>query len=111
MKFVFNPLTGKFETKNCGGEGGSGPTLIFGTEDGTPTGTAYVFVNNILKQILAAHDRKYDITYADFGTKDQRITQVDYTSPTFPGVTASKVITYTLVGTRYRRDTVEWIIS
>lgn len=86
----------------------SGP--IRGTIDGTPSGTAYTFVNNLRQQILAAHDRNQDITYADFGTKNQRITQIDYTSATFSGITARKTLTYTLVGTRYRRDSIDWTL-
>jgi hypothetical protein len=107
MKFVFNPLTGTFETKNCGGEGGSGPTLIFGTEDGTPTGLAHVFVNNVFKQILASEDRVDTITYADAGTKNQRIIRIDYTSNiVHNGVTARKDITYTLAGNSYVVNTI-----
>lgn len=83
---------------------------IAGTEDGTATGTVRHFVNNRRQQILAAHDRVQQITYADFGTKDQRITSIAYTSPTFPGITAIKTLTYTLVGNRYRRDNIIWSI-
>lgn len=83
---------------------------IAGTEDGTATGTVRHFVNNRRQQILAAHDRVQAITYADFGTKDQRITQIIYTSPTFPGIQAIKAISYTLVGNRYRRDNITWSV-
>lgn len=86
------------------------PLKISGTIDGTPSGTEYGFVNNIRQQILASHDRTQDITYADFGTKNQRITQIDYASVTFTGVTARKVINYTLVGNNYRRDSINWVI-
>ena len=34
------------------------------------------------------------ISYADFGTKNQRITQIDYVSPTIPGIIARKSIAY-----------------
>ncbi len=83
---------------------------IAGTEDGTSTGTVRHFVNNRRLQILSAKDRIQDITYADFGTKDQRTTSITYTSPTFPGISAVKTITYTLVGNRYRRDNITWSI-
>lgn len=86
-------------------------SLSIGTIDGTPSGTQAVFVNNIRQQILASHDREQDITYADFGTKDQRITQVDYNSATFPGIIARKTIVYTLVSGRYRRDSINWSIQ
>ena len=86
------------------------PLQISGTEDGLSTGTEYGFVYNQRQQVLAAHYREQDITYADFGTKDQRITQIDYVSPTFPGFIVRKTITYTLVSGRYRRDSVDWQI-
>ena len=81
---------------------------IAGTENGTASGIVRHFVNNRRQQILAAHDRVQVITYADFGTKDQRVTSIAYTSPTFPGITALKTITYTQVGIRYRRDNITW---
>ena len=84
--------------------------LIVGSEDGTRTGTKQAFVNNVRLQILATHNRDQQLTYADFGTKDERITVIDYTSPTFPGVTARKTISYTLVGNKYRRDSIVWSI-
>lgn len=86
------------------------PLLISGTDTGTISGTEYGYVYNQRQQVLAAHDREQDITYADFGTKDQRITQIDYTSPTFPGFIVRKIINYTLVSGRYRRDSVDWQI-
>lgn len=84
------------------------PVMIEGSLDGTTAGTKYGYVYNLRQQILAAHDRLQHLTYADFGTPNQRITQVDYTSVTFPGVTARKTLVYTLVGTRYRRDDINW---
>lgn len=83
---------------------------IAGTEDGTATGTVRHFVNNQRLQILAAHDREMDITYADFGTKNERITYIIYTSATFPGISAIKTINYTLVSGKYRRDSINWSI-
>lgn len=83
---------------------------LVGSIDGTKTGTKFGYVNNVRQQILAAHDRDQEITYADFGTKDQRITRIDYTSATFSGIIARKDITYTLQGNRYRRDNITWVI-
>jgi hypothetical protein len=84
--------------------------LNVGTIDGTPTGTQFGYVNNLRQQILTTHDRIQTITYADFGTKNQRVTQIDYTSNTFSGITARKVIAYTLIGNKYRRDSINWVI-
>lgn len=87
--------------------------LISGTEDGTLSGTQHVFVNNIRLLILGAKDRVQNITYADFGTKDQRITQIDYLASsigTGPGYTARKTLNYTPVSGKYRRDSIVWTI-
>lgn len=84
--------------------------LIAGTEDGTTTGTIRYSVNNRRLQVLDAHDRNEDITYADFGTKDERITRIDYTSATFPGITVRQDITYTLTAGKYRRDSIDWSV-
>lgn len=85
--------------------------LVVGTENGQVTGVQHVFVNNVRSMILAAHDRSQNILYNDFGTKNQRIVQVDYTAPSIgsgAGFTARKTITYTLIGNRYRRDNISW---
>jgi hypothetical protein len=84
--------------------------LMVGTKDGTKTGTKKAFVNSTRLQILAAEDRSQDINYLDFGTKDQRIASIIYSSPDFPGITAVKTFTYTLVGNKYRRDSIDWSI-
>jgi hypothetical protein len=84
--------------------------LLVGSIDGTASGAKYGFVNNIRSQILAAQDRQSDIEYADFGTKDQRVTKISYTSATFPGTILEKRLTYTLVGNRYRRDSIDWVV-
>jgi hypothetical protein len=90
------------------------PIKMSGTENGQPNGLEFTIVNNLLQQILKAKDRSGTISYADFGTKDQRITQLTYTAPsigTGPGYTAQKNFTYTLIGNRYRRDTPgNWIL-
>lgn len=84
--------------------------LTAGTIDGQQTGTKYTFVNNLKQQILDTHDRTQSITYADFGTKNERITRIDYASATISGFTARKDINYTLVSGKYRLDSVNWTI-
>lgn len=67
--------------------------------------------DNVRQEILRAADRIQSLTYADFGTIDQRVVQIDYVSPTVHvGVTARKTFTYTNVSGRYRRDTITWTI-
>lgn len=87
------------------------PIKMSGTENGQPGGTEFVFVNNLKTQILAAKDREQNLSYADFGTKNQRITQIDYNSPSIGigiGFVARKTINYTLIGNNYRRDSIVW---
>jgi hypothetical protein len=89
------------------------PIKVSGTENGQPNGTEFTLVNNRKLQILAAKDKSQAITYADFGTKDQRITRIDYTATsigTGANFTARKDITYTLVGNNYRMDNITWSI-
>lgn len=83
---------------------------ISGTIDGLKTGTEYGFVNNLKLQILASHDRIETYTYSDFGTKDQRISKVEYSSATFSGFTVERTFNYVLDSGRYRRTTVNWNI-
>jgi len=83
---------------------------IVGSINGTKTGTKYGIVNNLRLQILDSHDRLAAFSYADFGTKNQRITQIDYSSATFPGSTVRRQFSYSLVGTNYRRDNETWTI-
>jgi flagellin-like hook-associated protein FlgL len=84
------------------------PVITAGTKDGTPTGEVFVNVNNIRQQILESHDRVANFTYADFGTKNERIAQIQYTSPTFAGKTVVRTFNYTLVSNQYRRDSEVW---
>lgn len=84
--------------------------MTVGAIDGTQTGTKYGLVYNIRQQILASHDRDEQYTYADFGTKNQRITRVEYTSSTFPGFTVRRDFNYTLVSGSYRRDDSVWSV-
>ena len=86
------------------------PIKISGTSNGLPGGTEFTLVNNLRQQVLAAHDRVADFTYADFGTKNQRITMVEYTSATISPSTIKREFIYTLVGTNYRRDNEIWTI-
>jgi hypothetical protein len=81
---------------------------IVGSQDGTKSGAKFGVVYNKRQQILDSHDRIALFTYADFGTKNQRITAIEYTSATFSGVTIRREFTYTLVLGKYRRDSETW---
>jgi basic membrane lipoprotein Med (substrate-binding protein (PBP1-ABC) superfamily) len=66
--------------------------------------------SNTLQKILSAQDRVQQIVYADFGNKNQRVTQINYTASSVGIQTAQKIFSYSLVGNRYRRDTITWNI-
>jgi len=84
--------------------------LSIGTENGTIGGVQRVFVNNLKEQILSTHDRNAAFSYLDFGTKNQRVEKIEYTSSTIPGYTIRRSFSYTLVGTKYRRDSENWSV-
>lgn len=78
--------------------------IIIGTEDGTPTGTQHVFVNNLRQMVMASYDRVGAITWLDIADKkNRRVDKLEYTSATFPGITVRKQFSYTLVGNEYVR--------
>lgn len=80
----------------------SAGSLSIGTEDGTPTGTQHVFVNNLKSMILASEDRNRDVTYLDLASrKNRRVDKFEYTSAIFPGMTLVRQFNYSLVGTEY----------
>lgn len=87
-----------------------------GDSDGTRIGNVgdalkVTFSSTQIDAILNSVDRVLAITYADFGTPSQRVTKLIYSSPSIPGVEAHKTLSYTLVGNRYRRDSIIWSIE
>lgn len=66
---------------------------------------------DIRNRILNALDRELTIQYADFGTKDQRVVNLIYYSPSNPPIELHKTLLYTQVGNRYRRDNINWSIQ
>ncbi len=60
------------------------------------------------QKVLVADDTLEEITWADFGTANERATAVIYTSATYPDVTITKTLTYTLVDGIYRLDEIAW---
>lgn len=62
-------------------------------------------------KILSAADLSEAYTYADFGTSNERITLIVYNAPSVSLVDeVHKTFNYTLVGTKYRLDSVDWSI-
>ena len=89
----------------------TGDAITSGTVDGTATGTERTFVNNRKNQVLSSHDLAVAYTWLDFGTKDERVSSIVYTSATFVGVTVTRTFTYSLVGTKYRLDSESWVTA
>jgi len=80
---------------------GSG-SLTIGTEDGTPTGTQHVFVNNMKSMILATADRRKETIYLDkTSRKNRRVDYFKWTSSVFPGIELRRNFIYELVGSEY----------
>lgn len=65
----------------------------------------------IAQQILKAPDRSKDFTWADFGTKSERVTLVVYTAPSVGAYTLTKTFNYTQVGSNYRLDNEGLVLS
>jgi len=65
---------------------------------------------NIKEQILRAVDREQTLSYAEFGTKNQRITQMDYVSASIANKIARKTFSYVLDGNSYRMTDITWEI-
>lgn len=63
-------------------------------------------IKPIADKILSAHDRNQAFTWLDFGTKNERVTQIDYTAPSVTTQTLRKTFSYTLVSGSYRLDTI-----
>lgn len=98
-------------TNISGGGGGSASTVVVGTVEGTLLGTQRAFVNNKKQQVLSAQDLVAAYTWLDFGTKQERVSTIIYTSATFLGETITRTFAYTLVGTNYRLDSETWTSS
>lgn len=59
---------------------------------------------SIAQKIIKASDRTRAFTWADFGTKNERLTSVVYTAPSVGAYTLTKTFNYTQVGSNYRLD-------
>lgn len=70
-------------------------------------------VDEILNQkeeVLAAEDLEVSYTWLDFGTKNERVSQIIYTAASISGVTLQRDFTYSLVSGKYRLDSEEWSV-
>lgn len=88
-----------------------GDSKISGTVDGTDSGTERTFVNNKRNQVLASHDLVAAYTWLDFGTKNERVSTIVYSSATFVGVTVTRTFAYSLASGKYRLDSDTWVTA
>lgn len=86
----------------------TGDSITSGTVEGTASGTERTFVNNKKNQVLSAHDLSVAYTWLNFGTKQERVSTIVYTSATFPLETITRTFNYTLVSGKYRLDSEVW---
>lgn len=67
--------------------------------------------DNIAQQIFKAADRTRAFSWADFGTKTERVTSIIYTAPSVGVYTLTRTFSYTQVGSRYRLDNEGLVLS
>jgi hypothetical protein len=67
--------------------------------------------DNIAQQIFKAEDRTRAFSWADFGTKTERVTSIIYTAPSVGVYTLTRTFSYTQVGSRYRLDSEGLVLS
>jgi hypothetical protein len=67
--------------------------------------------DNIAQQIFKAEDRTRAFSWADFGTKTERVTTIIYTAPSVGVYTLTRTFSYTQVGSRYRLDSEGLVLS
>ncbi len=87
-----------------------GDSIISGTTDGTATGPERTVVYNRLRQLLDAHDVVKTFTWLDFGTRNERVSTIVYTSAALV-ISATRTFSYSLVSNNYRLDTDSWVVS
>jgi hypothetical protein len=107
---IDNKLTSPLSVVATGTVSVEEPLQISGTNNGLSSGIEYGYVYNQKQQVLASDDREETYTYADFGTKDQRIVRIDYTSNTFPGIIVRRDFNYVLENNKYKRTDSFWSV-
>lgn len=86
----------------------NGGSVSSGTIDGEEDGTKRFYVNNRKQQVLSAHDLVVNYSWLDFGSKNERVSSIVYTSATFTGDIITRTFNYTLVSDKYRLDSETW---
>lgn len=65
---------------------------------------------NDKESVLNAEDLEISYSWLDFGSKNERISQMIYTAASVSGVTIQRDFTYTLTGGKYRLDSEVWSV-
>lgn len=73
----------------------------------TTLNTSINYLTTNRQKILKSGDLVETYTYADFGTVNERVTTIVYSSASL-ALSATKTFAYTLVGVSYRLDTITW---
>ena len=91
-------------------EGPSGKTVVAVTvEQDSPI--PIEFADNIAQQILKAPDRNKAFFWADFGSKNERVTSVVYTAASVGAYTLTKTFSYSLSGGAYRLNSEALVLT
>lgn len=84
---------------------GSGNTAV------RVVGNLTVGQDNDRTKVLNSNDLISAYTWLDFGTKNERVDKIDYTSATqLPGQTVRRQFAYSLVSGKYRLNSETWSI-
>jgi len=114
MAVLFNPFTGEFDLSRSSGGGTPGPPGPPGPEGpegpqgppgppGPPPSSEYDSKFKFHYASLSAFDKVVSVSYADQGTKDERIISVTYQSDAYPDADLVKNVFWLDVGTMNQR--------
>lgn len=65
----------------------------------------------IALSILSASDKQKQFSWLDFGTKNERISSIQYTSASVGSYTLLRFFSYTFTNNNYRLDQEQWSLS
>lgn len=117
MAFKFNPLTGQLDLVGEAGTGPQGPIGPQGPQgevgpegpvgpqgpEGPPASSEYNIKFSQIYASLSSYDKTVDITYVDAGTKDERISSVQFSSVLYPDSDMIKNVFWLDIGTMNQR--------
>ena len=69
------------------------------------------FTESIAQQILKASDREKQFTWLDFGTRNERVSEIIYTAESVGDYILTKTFSYSLSGNAYRLDSETLVLT